>query len=124
MLARTGVLGGLSDAAGADGTRLGGLGTLTVSPNKALEIRVLGALQAQLLAPGGGNHRRGQTLVWADQDVGLALGYVAQAFDLVLGKARGTLSENPGPTRILAKEQPGPTRSVDFREFTFYTVGG
>ena len=86
-----------ADAAGAGGSRLGGLGSLAVRPDKALEIRVLGALQAQLLAPGhvlpamGEERRKHDGLV----DVGHPHAVLDKVDELIVGHLN-TLQRKPG----------------------------
>src|SRR5215204_1750014 len=78
-------------AAGTDGTWLGGLGTLLVGLDKALQVGVVRSAKAYLLAPGRGHHGgvAGQVRIGADQDVGLALCYVLELVYLVLRKVGG-----------------------------------
>jgi hypothetical protein len=81
---RRGLSGWLADAVGADGAGLGGLRTLAVGPDEALEVRVVCTLKAQLLAPGGGYDWRGEVGVGADEDVSLAVRQIPQLLYLVL----------------------------------------
>src|SRR5918997_1275741 len=78
-------------AAGADGSRFRGLGTLLVGLDKALQVGVVRAAQAYLLAPGRGNDGGvgRQVGVGADQDKGLALCDALQFIYLVLREVWG-----------------------------------
>src|ERR671910_2993923 len=78
-------------AAGADGAWLRGLGTLLVGLNKALQIGVVRAAQAYLLAPGRRHHGGvgRQVGIGTDQDVRLTLCDALQFIYLVLRKLWG-----------------------------------
>src|SRR5829696_4556694 len=78
-------------AAGADGARFRGLGTLPVGLDEALQVRVFRAVEAFLFAPRRCHHRGagGQIRIGADQDVGAVLCDVLQVCYLVLREVWG-----------------------------------
>src|SRR5215203_2623133 len=76
-------------ATGTDGAWFGGLGADAVGFDEAFQVRVVGTVEVDLLAPGRGHHGGFEAGIGAGEDVGLALGDVLQLRYLILREVGG-----------------------------------